>query len=222
MKLIEALAAALISDKTGKLVWRQINKTRKSSISASVGGTEGVESVSEMWKNHYCFFLNSVKSNDTAAKVFVQSQMHCSVLFNNFNDFCCGPDVLGPLMCKLKLKCAAEADNITAEHLCYSDHSIKLYLRFLFNKCLSHGFVPKACLNTVLVPIVKNKNKNVQDIKSYRPIVLATVISKLLKRYIVHRILPSLHPSQNQFGFKPKHSTDMSVFLLKTNYFVIR
>ena len=32
---------------------------------------------------------------------------------------------------------------------------------------------------------------------------------------ILHRILPSLHTTQNQFGFKPKHSTDMSVFLLK-------
>ena len=211
----EALAAALISDKSGKLFWRKINKFKKSSIPASVGGAEGVELVSEMWKNHYCSLLNSVKSNDTVAKDFVQSQMHCSVLFNNFNNFCCTPDVLGPLMCKLKLNCAAGADNITAEHLCYSDHSIKFYLSVLFNMCLRHGFVPKACLDTLLVPIVKNKNKIVQDTNNYRPIALATVISKLLERYILHRILPSLHTSQNQFGFKPKHSTDMSVFLLK-------
>ena len=166
-----------------------------------MGGAEGVESVSEMWKNPYCSLLNSVKSNDTAAKDFVQIQMHCSVLFNNFNNFCCTPDVLGPLMCKLKLNCAAGADNITAEHLCYSDHSIKFYLSVLFNMCLSHGFVPKACLDTLLVPIVKNKNKNVQDINKYRPIALATVISELLEHYILHRILPSLHTSQNQFGF---------------------
>ena len=45
----EALAAPLISDKSGKLFWRQINKSKKSSISASVGGAEGVNSVSEMW-----------------------------------------------------------------------------------------------------------------------------------------------------------------------------
>ena len=180
-----------------------------------MGGAEGVELVSEMWKNHYCSLLNSVKSNDTGAKDFVQSQMHCRVMFNNFNNFCCTPDVLGPLMCKLKLNSAAGADNITAEHLCYSDHSIKFYLSVLLNMCLSHGFVLKACLDTLLVPIVKNKNKNVQDTYNYCPIALVTVISKLLERYILHRILPSLHISQNQFGFKPKHSTDMSVFLLK-------
>ena len=158
-----------------------------------------------------------MKSNDTAAKDFVQSQMHCSVLFNNFNNFCCTPDVLGPLMCKLKLNSAAGAVNITSEHLCHSDHFIKFYLS-VFNTSLSHGFVPKACLDTLLMLIVKNKNKSVQDINNYRPIALATVISKLLERYILHRILPSLHTSQNQFGFKPKHSTDMSVFLLKKQF----
>ena len=45
---------------------------------------------------------------------------------------------------------------------------------------LSHGFVSKDCLDTVLEPIVKHKNKNVQDINNYRPYALATVISKLL------------------------------------------
>ena len=97
--------------------------------------------------------LNSVKSNDDA-KDFVQSQMHCSTLFDSFNDFCCTSDILGPLMCKLKLNCAAVADNITVEHLCYSDHSIKFYLSVLFSMCLNHGFVSKACLDTLLVPIV--------------------------------------------------------------------
>ena len=170
-------------------------QNQKSSIPASVGGTEGVDSVSVMWKNHYCSLLNSVKSNDTAAKDFVQLQMHCSILFNKFNDFCCTPDVLGPFMCKLKLNCAAGADNITAEHLCYSDYFIKFYLSILFNVCLSRGFVPKTYLDILLVPIVKNKNKNIQDINNYRPIALATVIYKLLERYILHCILPSLHSS---------------------------
>ena len=90
--------------------------------------------------------------------------MHYSILFDNLNDFCCTPVILGPLMCKLKLNCAAGADYITAERFCYSDHSIKFCLSILFNMCLSHDFVPKAYLDTLLVPIVKNKNKNVQDI----------------------------------------------------------
>ena len=95
-----------------------------------------------------------MKLNDTTAKDFFQSQMHCGSLFDSFNDFCCTSDILGPLMCKLKLNCAAGANNVTAEHLCYSGHSIKFCLSIFF-KCLSHGFVPKACLDTLLVPIVK-------------------------------------------------------------------
>ena len=81
--------------------------------------------------------------------------------------------------------------------------------------CLRHGFIPHACIDTVLVPIAKNKNKNVQDINNYRPIALATVTSKLFERFILYHILSFMQTCSNQFGFKPKHSTDMSVFLFK-------
>ena len=107
----EALAAALISDKTGKLFWWQINKSKKIPIPASVGGAEGVESISKMSKSHYCSLLNSRSRMILLQKISSNHKMHCSVLFNNFNDFCCIPDVFGPLMCKLKLNCAAGADN---------------------------------------------------------------------------------------------------------------
>ena len=94
-------------------------------------------------------------------------------------------------MCKLKLNCAAGANSLTAKHLCYSDHSVKRYLSIFINMCLSHGFVSKACLDTLLVPIVKTKNKSVQDINNYLPIALPTVTSKLLERYILHCIFPT-------------------------------
>ena len=75
----EAFAVVLISYKTGKLFWHQINKTKKSSNPVSVGDAKDVDSVSKMWKNYYCLLLNSVKSNGTAAKGFVQSQMLCCI-----------------------------------------------------------------------------------------------------------------------------------------------
>ena len=81
---------------------------------------------------------------------------------------------------------------------CYCDDSIKFYLSILFNLCLRHGFIPHACIDTVLVPIVKNKNKNVQDINNYRPIALATVISKLFERFILYHNSSFMQTSSNQ------------------------
>ena len=43
---------------------------------------------------------------------------------------------------------------------------------------------------------------------------LATIISKLFEHYILSCISPLLGTTDNQFGFKPKHGTDMCIFLL--------
>ena len=81
--------------------------------------------------------------------------------------------------------------------------------------CLYHGVIPKSCTDTLLVPISKNKNKNVHDVSNYRPIALTTVVSKLFKSYMLYHLIDFLKTNDNQFGFKTNHGTDMSVFLLK-------
>ena len=44
---------------------------------------------------------------------------------------------------------------------------------------------------------------------------LATVVSKLLESDMLHHLIDFLKTNDNQFGFKPNHGTDKSVFLLK-------
>ena len=39
-------------------------------------------------------------------------------------------------------------------------------------------------MQTVIVPICKNKNGNISDPGNYRPVSLATIISKLYEHYI--------------------------------------
>ena len=103
-----------------------------------------------------------------------------------------------------------------AEHISYANSSVCNHLSSLFNVCLMHGEIPQECMQTVIVPICKNKNGN------YRPVSLATIISKLFDHYILSCISPLLATTDNQFGFKPKHGTDMCIFLLKqtVSYYV--
>ena len=64
--------------------------------------------------------------------------------------------------------------------------------------------MPQACTETILVPIYKNNKSNIHDKNNYRPIALATVISKLFEHFVLHvqQISPFLTTSSNQFGFK--------------------
>ena len=129
---------------------------------------------------------------------------------------------LAALLQKLPLNKSPGPDCISAKHLLYADESLRFFLSELFNMCIVHGYIPNSCLNTTIVPICKKKNGNMSDTSNYRPVAVATVVSKLLEHFILSYISPFLGTTDNQFGFKAGHSTDQCTFLLKqtASYFV--
>ena len=70
-------------------------------------------------------------------------------------------------------------------------------------------------MSVTLVPIIKDKAGKISDKNNYRPIAIASVMSKLLERIILGRLMNLLDTHCNQFGFKPKMGTDMCICSLK-------
>ena len=217
MHKANAVADALHSDPSKKRFWDKLksyNAKGRSMLPTTVGGASGGQQTADMWREHYAHLLNSCKG-DSNVKLFVESKINQVCNFTDMKDFYCDVAMLRPLLHKLPLRSATGIDNISAEHLSFADPCIVVYLSLYFNMCLMHGFIPSNCLETVINPILKNRNGNVQDTSNYRPIALATVISKLFEHVILAHIAPMCMSSDHQFGFKSKHSTDMCVFLLK-------
>ena len=106
-------------------------------------------------------------------------------------------------------------DGVSAEHLKHCNNRIVPMLAMCFNGFFIHGVLPPSMISVVLVPIVKDKRASVCSTANYRPIALASIMSKLLEKIIYHRISDTLVTSCNQFGFKSKHSTEMCIFALK-------
>ena len=78
-----------------------------------------------------------------------------------------------------------------------------------------HGYMPPGIMDTVIIPLLKNKNGNIQDKGNYRPIALVTIISKVFEIIILDRIENLICTNDNQFGFKKGHGTDMAIYALK-------
>ena len=69
-------------------------------------------------------------------------------------------------------------------------------------------------IKSIIVPLVKNKCGNLADKNNYRPIAISSIASKVFEHVILCRLEEYLWTNDNQFGFKPSHSTDLCVYAL--------
>ena len=97
----------------------------------------------------------------------------------------------------------------------FAGQELPVLLSILMSAILVHGYVPKSMLKSVIIPIIKNKNKRISDKDNYRPICLANVFTKVVEKVLYIRMDGYLQSRFNQFGFKRKHGTEMCVFVLK-------
>ena len=63
--------------------------------------------------------------------------------------------------------------------------------------------------------IIKNKNKRISDKDNYRPICISNVFTNVVAKVLYSRMEDYLQSTNNQFGFKQEHGTEMCVFVLK-------
>ena len=100
-----------------------------------------------------------------------------------------------------------------------------LILLDILNNSWASGVVPSAFKQTTMVPILK-KHKPPTLPASYRPIALTSVISKILERMILKRLLPLILASDQvnprQTGFMPFRGCDVSHAILLNDVFSAR
>ena len=166
------------------LFWNHVSKQHRRCIipADTVGGATGRESIASMWKNHYANLFNCVDTESDKESV-LDTISHVS----NVHDTLCSEDVKSSVK-SLSANKACGLDNLFAEHLLYANPSIHALLSICFNAFIVHGFLPSDLTDTVLVPIVKDKTGDISDKGNYRPIALASVISKVLEMALLVKL----------------------------------
>ena len=121
----------------------------------------------------------------------------------------------------LPLSKAIGRDGIPNEFFKYPPLPILIQVSLYFNCFLTHSFVPQGVMDVLIVPLVKSKLKDATLSSNYRPLAIATAVSKVFEQLLYNRLIAFLHSSDNQFGFKKHHSTEMCIYSLKEtiNYY---
>ena len=70
-------------------------------------------------------------------------------------------------------------------------------------------------MSVVSIPIIKDKKAKISSIDNYRPVAIATVVSKVVERILLDILSEYLDTMGNQFGCKPKLGTDVCIYSLK-------
>lgn len=72
-----------------------------------------------------------------------------------------------------------------------------------------HGYLPIKMMDTIIIPIIKDRKGDITSKDNYRPIAVTTVVSKLFQGILLTMYKNCFITSPNQFGFKSNHATDM-------------
>ncbi len=164
----------------------------------------GSDEISQLWWKQYYELLNCVKSN-----LFVVDnvEFHEDVIVTSAE--------VHEAILKLRDNKACGLDNITAEHLKLASKKLCPLVALYYTGFFVHGVLPESMLSVVLVPVIKDKVGKLNSSDNYRPIALASVMSKVLETVLLCRLERYVLSADNQFGFKRKHGTDLCIFALK-------
>ena len=170
-----------------------------------IDGVTGETAIADLWRNHYQELLNDSTRNDDDVKMDVLESFHniCShvgmhVTMSEVNE----------VVKSLPSRKSSGLDGLNDESLKHADPLLCLLLSICYTCIFKHCYMPQSMVNSVIVPLVKNKSGDLTDKNNYRPIALSSIASKVFEHIIILRLEEYLWTNDNQFGFKSGHSTD--------------
>jgi hypothetical protein len=126
------------------------------------------------------------------------------------------PELVEKCVSKIALGKACGPDNLSVEHVLYAHPSTIIALCRLFKLIILHKYVPTSFGAGTIVPLIKDKCGNLNDVSNYRPITLTPVLSKILEHVLFSLCEEFLITDELQFGFKRDLGCADAIFALRT------
>ena len=193
-----AILASDLSNNDSAVFWKHVSKQNNGSLKLAdtVGGATGHAAIASMWNGHYSqLFKNGVKGDRHKSGVLDAINLisgECDMF--NHND-------VKSAVASLSVNKACGMHSLSAEHLLYASPAIHTLLAICFNAFIVHGFLPSSLTDSVIIPIVKDKSKNISDIGNYRPIALSSVLSKVFELILLGKLNSYFCTTDYQFRF---------------------
>ena len=185
---------------------KQLRKSSQTPVHHRIDGIVDDMTTSEVFRNKLSLTLNKYASHPFNPTSLTQDLD--SSIYHTFSS-----DTVFEAIQHLKRN-KKDDSNLVSNHFIIAAPVIAEPLANLFSVLLRHGFLPAQLVNCVLVPIPK-PGKPPSSSDSYRPIALASTLSKILEWCILMDFSQYFVTSDLQFGFKTDSSTSLCTGVLK-------
>ena len=191
--------------------WKEVRSLnpKKEALPLAVAGVTGEANIARIWGRHFLDIANSVDSEENRG--WVQNALDNVPAVNEIISV----NEVRSIVKGLKNNKAVGNDDIPGEVYKYASHRLIAVLALFLSGCIQVKELPRQVMHVTVIPLLKCKTKDPSDINNYRPIAIATSISKVLEQVILARLQAFLFTADSQFGFKEGHGTDMAIFALK-------
>ena len=190
--------------------WKDVRKhsKSKSALSNCIDRVTGETAIADLWRNHYQELQNDSTRNDDDVKMDVLESFHniCSHVGMRVT-----MSEVTEVIRSLPSQKSSGLDVLNGESLKHADPLLCLLLSICYTCMFTHCYMPQSMINSVIVPLVKNKSGDLTDKNNYRPVALSSISSKVFEHIIILRLEEYLWTNDNQFGFKSGHSTDLCI-----------
>ena len=169
----ESLAKKL-SHLDAKSFWKEIKMMNCSStpLPTTIEGVSGGAAIAANWKSHFVDLFNCHRQTRVNYTENVKSR---------YDEIFGRREEIEVAIKNLDKNKSCGLDGIYAEHLKYASVHLLDHLRHCFTSLLVHGVLPDSMPTVVLVPVIKDKAGNITSKDNYRPIALASIVSKVLE-----------------------------------------
>ena len=152
--------------------WKDIKERNKSksTMSDCIEGITGEADIAKTWRDHYGSLINS--SLNTTSKESVCDNLK-NILFSD--GMLVSVNKVLTLVDNLESNKSAGMDGLNGECMKNTDVILSVLLSFCFTYMLKHSYLLSAMLDSVIIPLVKNKSGDLSDKNNYRPIVISCI-----------------------------------------------
>ena len=182
-----------LADSDSRDFWKEIKgvNNAKMPLPTSIEGVTGESNIASLWRDHYSSVFNSTDGGCYSANF-----SNCN---DAYEDIQVLPNEIAKAISDLDGNKSCGLDGIYAEHLKLGSRLLFTLLGHCLTSFFVHGFLPESMIHNVLVPVIKSKTGRIMSKDNYRPIALASIVSKVAESIIFNRISRYLDTCPNQF-----------------------